>query len=244
MLSLFRTPWANGQFDVRNSEKIMDYISLKPQGLRLIGLRRKIKNAIKSGIVLLNSLEAMNAALTQMIEMIESTPKEEQAAFDSTKAAAESQRDLNNLFQYVVLWQTDYACLMIDMFSKRTGWEQRLIARHLMLVIFEGLDDLRQMLNKPFRDLLVVNGLRHHLDELWRLRKTLVNIGKKHEVSLRDIRNTITAHRDKDAQQQWNLLNTLDPLTTLNLAEEVYAWTNDFRAFERMISAELDTLKP
>ena len=218
----------------------IEYVDLKSGWLRLLGLRRTLKSAIKSGIELHDSLYAANAVLNQLIDTIKSAPDD--SKYTIKLGRGESLLKLNNLFQYILFWQTDYACLLFDMFSKRTGWEQRLIARHLMLTLFEGLDDLRQMLNKPFRDLLIQNGLEHHFEELSAFRKTLVVIGKKHEVSYRDFRNSVTAHRDHDAVRQWELLKTLDPKKTLAVALEIYEWTNKFRSFYRIIETELRAL--
>lgn len=78
-------------------------------------------------------------------------------------------------------------------------WTNRIAARMISTVIYEGADDLQHIFGKPFREACNELGILGGIEgDLKRIKHELASFQKTHQTFLKKIRTTAGAHRDHD----------------------------------------------
>lgn len=139
-----------------------------------------------------------------------------------------------NVAQFAILWNADLSALLDELRRlKRSSapgaeWKEKLLARLLALTMIECADEFVGLLGRQFRR--TVETLCEDpelLQEVGRVHKRLSDFKKEHEVHLRQVRNTIIAHRDPNASLQLEVMEKLSVDALTQLGFELLDWTND-----------------
>lgn len=121
----------------------------------------------------------------------------------------------------------DAACLRNAMSNSRGRWEERLFARHLALVLYEGFDDMARLLPQATRQFAVsktteADNARKRLRDL---NSSLAILQRKYAADLQFVRNAAAAHRDHDMRRFHEAVDSLD-LERLEVAVNAFlTWT-------------------
>ena len=129
---------------------------------------------------------------------------------------------LINLNQFLLLCRRDLVLLISEVTSLRDPLKKQLQVRFLATLIYEFLDDLQIVLNRDFRN--HVESMFDSVDIRKRFREVcsdLDRIRKSNQASLKEIRNTVAAHRDLDVTKQLTVMEKLDQEALISLAQEV-----------------------
>jgi hypothetical protein len=135
-------------------------------------------------------------------------------AASQARSGAEAVGDLDaikllNVVQFALLFNLDLSVLLEDLNTTSPTWRKRLHARHLILLLFECVDDFVSLLGKEFRSVLLSR--EHGTELLARLNALHAQLRtfQQRYGHFRDIRTTLVAHRDHHAPR---LLETLEQI--------------------------------
>jgi hypothetical protein len=132
-----------------------------------------------------------------------------------------------NTVQFWTLFFHDLIVLLHEMHRPGSSTErQGAFGRVLAVSIVEGFEDLAELLGRAFEQDMKkigvgeegVSGIRKVLIQLRDLRKA-------HERHLRDLRNTVAAHREHDAEKQWRLIEQQDNTQITKLGMALTTWS-------------------
>lgn len=148
---------------------------------------------------------------------------------------------LANALQYSFSIERDLCMLMTDVMTERNKWRRNLHARHLAILIVEFLDKIDTVLGKEFQSHINAVAARHpELITKYRdIRRNLARIGEQHRKQLRRIRNTAAAHRDADGDCQLEVINSVDELAILVVAQAISMWQWLILMFSRVMLQKL-----
>ncbi|MFN8560022.1 MAG: hypothetical protein U0531_22590 [Dehalococcoidia bacterium] len=145
-----------------------------------------------------------------------------------SRSLAESRRrgwathaSLWNPALYLNIAAHDLSVLVLQVCAEREDWARRLAARHLALLLYETVEDLRQLLGKPLRQPLEELGLLAALDaDLRATREPLEVFWREHAADLKILRTTASAHHDHDGLALLDAIQgiDIDAVITLGLA--------------------------
>jgi hypothetical protein len=141
-----------------------------------------------------------------------------------------------NTCLYLNLASHDLSLLVQEASMLRDNWHRLLIARHIALLLYETTEDLRSLLGKTLREALDQLGLLATFEiQLKTARKPLDAFWDAHQPALKQIRIVSAAHRDLDA------LNTLDVIESIDVHEFISLGT-DFNKVLAGIAAALQEM--
>lgn len=126
-----------------------------------------------------------------------------------------------NIGLYVLLIENDVSSMKFLIFNEIDEWPKKLVARKLVILLYESSKDLSTLLNKDLRNIL--NNLpekKELTEELNEISTEINNFRKEHGQWLSEIRNNCSAHRDNTAIRQ---LNSIDDIDIHRLQQEVVA---------------------
>jgi hypothetical protein len=117
---------------------------------------------------------------------------------------------LFNVIQFALIFGLDLTVLLAELDDADSSWKQRLHGRHLILLLFECVDDFIALLGKEFRRVIINRpsgtGLLARLNILHaQLRTFQVRYGH-----FKDVRTALAAHRDHDAPRLLSMLGEID----------------------------------
>ena len=186
----------------------------------------------------------MDPAITQALEKIRQALEAERdraATLDDAISAVLSSwkgverhgipdfRLVYNVALYVLVFDRDFSVLKVQMLEAKDRWSQRFVARQMAVSLAELCEDLPALLGKPFREaaarLGVPPSFMAHLDSAT---KAFNKARRRHEPRLRELRNSIGAHRELDAVKQLSATVGLDPLEVYELAPDFYVALEQF----------------
>ena len=159
----------------------------------------------------------------------------------TNRARLEATRDstgliLLNVIQFSLLFNFDLSCLLRDMRARKGTWHVKLHARHLVLTLFECVDDFLALLGKDFRELVAKTpDSEASLVTLNGLHKRLRMFQDGHP-EFQAIRHNVAAHRDHDAAAQIRQLEGLDDAAVEQAGYEMIQWLSDLHAFTTNIT--------
>jgi hypothetical protein len=143
---------------------------------------------------------------------------------------------LLNVIQFSLLFNFDLSCLLRDMRARKGTWHVKLHARHVVLTIFECVDDFLALLGKDFREVVRKTAdSEAALASLNGLHKRLRLFQEGHP-EFQGIRHSIAAHRDHDAAAQIRQLEGLDDSAVEQAGYEMIKWLTDLHAFTTQIT--------
>jgi hypothetical protein len=127
--------------------------------------------------------------------------------------------EISKFLQFILLNHRDIAQLVGDIIREQNPQRAGLYVRVLALVLFELFDDLEVLLNRDFGkhveslfpDVVFCDHFRQTLREFNRF-------GNDSKDALKDVRNSVIAHREHDAARQLAALERLDQQGIVDLA--------------------------
>ena len=128
-------------------------------------------------------------------------------------------------------------------------WARRSAARAIATVIFEGSDDLQNLLGKAFSSALRRSGLDDAVSNTLRtVKKKLSEFLKRNRECLKTIRMGASAHRESDCIKFMNAVGLASPDTLLALSSEFEAILRELGgvcqvAIDRIVTAERNSLR-
>lgn len=128
-----------------------------------------------------------------------------------------------NVGLYVLLLEYDIAMLRNDALFAIGPWKKHFVARQLASLLYEASQDMPELLGKEFRASLKTLPLS---DEEWenfrKITKRFNDFKLKNRIILNEIRNFVSAHRDKSAANQFKVLEKIDLLSLLKISGDFY----------------------
>jgi len=131
---------------------------------------------------------------------------------------------LSNVDQFALLFNFDLSCLLQDMRARPNSWHTNLHARTLVLTMFECVDDFKALLGKEFRSLLQsLDKDGTILTEANNLHSELRRFLDQYD-RFKEVRDTVTAHREHDAAAQIHLIENLDISEVESAGYQMMRW--------------------
>lgn len=133
---------------------------------------------------------------------------------------------------YIILLDLDRYIFLIQFLNERDEFVQHVHAKHLARTLHALFEKIRTFLGKEARELIekLPDG-ENHLSEMDALGARIRPYSKQHEKSFRLIRNTITAHRDLNVDEQLKAIASINPSEIRTVATEMETWHGDLYAF-------------
>jgi len=101
-------------------------------------------------------------------------------------------------------------------------WERKFIARQMAVLLYEMSEDIPQLLGKDYRASLRAIPLWDKAEEeLNQISKEINQYKQSHRKMLEELRNFVTAHRDRDAAKQMEIIDNLN-------SDSIYKLVGDF----------------
>lgn len=135
---------------------------------------------------------------------------------------AGSLADVHSIGLYFAIVSVDLSVLSSRLLLEHDETIKNVYARHLVLLIYELLDDAPGLLGNRFRQICAqLPKGTEHLAEVRVIGKALGKMKKQHSSDFYAIRNLAVAHRDFDGEKQYNALQALDSKVVFSLATEL-----------------------
>lgn len=119
----------------------------------------------------------------------------------------------------------DYDMSVLSQYYVRAyprDWERKFIARQMAVLLYEMSEDIPQILGKEFRVSLKTFPLWDEAEkEINQISKNLNQFKESHSKMLKELRNFVTAHRDRDAAKQIEIIDNLN-------SDSIYKLVGDF----------------
>jgi hypothetical protein len=141
-------------------------------------------------------------------------------------------RVVYNTALYLLLFDRDFSVLKLQMFEADGVWARRFVARQMAVTFAEACEDLSALLGKEFRE--AVERLEAPADDMAKLSaasKTFHDARRTHETRLRELRNSIGAHRELNTAIHLDAVERLDFLEVYRMGPPFYV------AFEQLVDA-------
>lgn len=150
--------------------------------------------------------------------------------------AFENNRYIWNLSGFITLLSIDIKTLQIGLYFSENEWQKRHYARYACTLIYEGIDDIFELIGKDFKTLLSTASYKVVNRSLLISLRTKLNEFKKDYCPLfRNIRNNAFAHMDHDVASQVKTIceiNWSDTIQALQLFEGII---NDMGVFMKQL---------
>ncbi len=150
-----------------------------------------------------------------------------------------------NVGIYINIAAHDLSILVMQLHFERDAWTRKQIARHVILTIYEVIEDMTQLLGKKIRAPLETLGLLSKFDaDLRNVRQPLDRFWKEHQGKLSNLRCMSAAHRDLDGLSLLESIESIDILEIMNLGFEVGRILNEIGNVVQSIVEECSTVPP
>jgi len=130
---------------------------------------------------------------------------------------------IHNAGLYVLVFEYDITILKNDALFALRKWKKAFVARQLAVLLYEAAHDLPELLGKEFRESLKTLPVS---EAEWKclngITKQISSFRSEHRHLLNGLRNFVGAHRDKDAAKQLEIIESIDLLTMMKLAGQLY----------------------
>ncbi|MDB6122068.1 MAG: hypothetical protein JWQ71_1061 [Pedosphaera sp.] len=128
---------------------------------------------------------------------------------------------LYNIAIYIFLSNHDLTVLQLKLTTEGNPRIQSMYERQIVVLLYESLDDIPVMLGKDFRkNLLKLKEGASLIVELDKITKAISKFKQSHERDLKEIRNVIGAHFDKDVDKYLRVLEKLDHMKVSYLIKD------------------------
>jgi hypothetical protein len=116
-----------------------------------------------------------------------------------------------NIALYINIAAHDLSVLVWHLCCERDVWARKLIARHVMLLLYETAEDVPQLLGKRFRESLVTLGVLNTFTEhLSPVQGAVNTFWRTHAQRLKNVRIAAAAHRDQDGLALFQAIEAVD----------------------------------
>jgi len=134
-----------------------------------------------------------------------------------------------NVGLYIALFERDLSAYSSYLFLSKTTWHRQFAARGMAVLLYEGCEDIPELLGKEFRNCLKDLGLGDSwFQQLNDIASGLNKFKLMHSEFLKRVRNYVGAHREKNALAQIEVLDILNPIDVYRLGA---AFSEPLRAF-------------
>ena len=149
-----------------------------------------------------------------------------------------------NVGLYVLILDYDFFILKNDALFSVRRWKKKFVARQMAVQLYEASQDLPRLLGKEFRVSLCEIGVsENELEELNSISKRLNMFKDDRRVLLQKIRNCTSAHREKDAALQLQVIEEIELLGIMELAGDFYQPLRDLVEYTTKIVLKMGELK-
>jgi hypothetical protein len=157
--------------------------------------------------------EVFEAKYLERYEVLESNI--EAAELIKRAAVNEKSNDnvqLWNIFGYLNILSYDLVSVSYNLVFEQKSWQKVFYARQVVLIIYEGLQDIPEILGKYYKEIFKdITVGQEYIDEMNIYKQEFESFRKKNTQYLCDIRMGVTAHRDQDIDKQLLVLRKIDP---------------------------------
>lgn len=161
---------------------------------------------------------------------------EKESVYCDKIVAFENNRYIWNLSGFITLLSIDIKTLQIGLYFSENEWQKRHYARYACTLMYEGIDDIFELIGKDFKTLLSTNSYKVVNRSLLISLRTKLNKFKNDYCPLfRNIRNNTFAHMDHDVASQVKTIceiNWSDTIKALQLFEGII---NDMGVFMKQL---------
>ncbi len=150
--------------------------------------------------------QTLSTLTKTIISLNDSAPKEFKVVF--------------NIAAFVNVISYDILVICRDILIAESKWQKKHYSRQAVLVIYETINDLFEILGKDFKSLTMkIQNMDFQLD-IKEFRSKLNQFKENHFSQLQTIRNASTAHREHDAVKQLTSILTIDEDSILEITFE------------------------
>ena len=106
-------------------------------------------------------------------------------------------------------------------------WDKHKIyhTKILALLLYETFNDFKKLLPNPIYKVVSNLGLSlEHVTRTRELHKSLIKLQREDFSYLKDIRNKIAAHKEDNAHTQIEIIERIDTMRVLNIANSLRSW--------------------
>jgi hypothetical protein len=131
---------------------------------------------------------------------------------------------------YTLLFDRDFAALKEFFLAANSDWDRRFVARQMAVMLYEGTQDVPVLIGKEFRGMMKrLEFADNRTNEVNQIRNKLAGFKRVHSERLKELRNVMAAHRDRDVTLQLRLLGGLDKFEVYKTAVEFYTIVGELR---------------
>jgi len=150
-----------------------------------------------------------------------------------------------NIGIHINIVHHDLSVLVEQLSMARSLWARKLIARHVVLVLYEAAEDTTQLLGKTIREPLATLGILSKFDSEIRLaREPLDRFWKENSRKLQGVRSVSAAHRDLDGIALLQSIEAIDVHDVLSLGLEFGRITFGIGSTVQRILNETSSIRP
>lgn len=119
--------------------------------------------------------------------------------------------------------------VVIDGFiNSASDWQKKFYARSMILIVHEHLEVIHRLMSSKFYDFLLSSPFFELVHEdIIKNRKSYKDLNKKKKF-LHELRNNIIAHRNKNGEELFNLINNIDLKEVFSLCLELQSVLKEF----------------
>jgi hypothetical protein len=138
-----------------------------------------------------------------------------------------------NVNQFLAILNHDLSIVHYELMSLEEGWRRSFHARVAALLLVEFMEDVGQLVGKEWRAaILPLLTSKESQERLRQLCVTLVELRRRHERNLRELRNVAIGHRDRDARLQLKAIRELDSELIYKILLDVTKWMTQMMGFQ------------
>lgn len=140
---------------------------------------------------------------------------------EATRAGVPAYFDVYNAGLFVALLEQDISAFNESIYLAPSEWHRQFHARGLAVLLYEGSEDVPQILGKKYRDSLKVLELGPDwFAALNSVSGKLSRFRQNHSEFLKNVRSLVGAHKDHNASAQLDLLVNLKSIEIYQLGAE------------------------
>ena len=155
-------------------------------------------------------------------------------------------RDLSDLAEvansvlFGALIQADLNALLWNLTGDSFSWNERMQCRFASIVVKESFDKLPAVLGGDFRRSLASLSISEGcLRELGLARSQLEDLKSRHLSVIKPLRDTVSAHSNRDAFAHLEQIRAIEPTEILNILLDLTRWNEMMLQVQNSIAREL-----
>ena len=131
---------------------------------------------------------------------------------------------LNRIAMYISILCMDLTVLRSRLVLEQDEYVKNVYARQLVILIYEFIQNYPSVFDQQFREIIgnLPNG-EEHIEAFHAIGKDINSIRKRRSNMLKEIRNCIAAHRDKDGERQYDTIRELSIETFIELTSKLHS---------------------